>query len=285
MPITIDRITYTFKKGTPWERTALTEVSFSLERGEILGISGPTGSGKSTLLMLIAGLLPLQTGQMLVDGQSCRERVSAQRSSRIAMAAQMPEKQLFELTVYKDIAFGPANLGVKKEELPFRVEEAMQAVGLDYNLFKDRAPYSLSTGEKRRAAIAGILAMHPDYLLLDEPGAGLDWEGREELGRRLMELRSQGKGIMVVSHHLDDLLRICDRLLILEKGSVKYWGETLDVVEKIENDLCSQGLTPVREIANGLENRGWQINTRVRSSAAVAAEIIKNREGTEKHDQ
>ena len=205
----------------------LKDVSLTVEEGEVLSIIGPSGSGKSTLVQHLNGLLHPQQGMVLVDGADLADRSKAGRRAaqsarmQVGMVFQYPEQQLFEETIAADIAFGPKNQGLEGEELEKRVKEAMELIGLDYETYRDRSPFQLSGGQKRRVAIAGVLALHPKYLVLDEPTAGLDPQGREDLIATICNLHKKWKlTIVFVSHSMEDIARLADSVIIMNHGKV-----------------------------------------------------------------
>ena len=223
MPIELKGVTYTYMKGTPFERTALNDVSLTIADGSLTAIAGHTGSGKSTLVQHLNGILHPTKGEALVDGVSLdgkgKENLLARR--KVGMVVQYPEQQLFEETVAADIAFGPKNLELPEEEINRRVRSAMDFVQLDYETYKDVSPFRLSGGQMRRVAIAGVLALEPSYLVLDEPTAGLDPQAREELLRRISELHRKKKlTIIFVSHNMEDIARMAERVVFMHDGRV-----------------------------------------------------------------
>lgn len=223
MPIELKEVTYTYMPGTPFERTALRDVSLTIAEGSLTAIAGHTGSGKSTLVQHLNGLLHPTVGEVLVDGVSLagkkKEAILARR--KVGMVFQYPEQQLFEETVAADIAFGPKNLELSDEEIERRVRSAMEFVQLDYEAYKEVSPFRLSGGQMRRVAIAGVLALEPEYLVLDEPTAGLDPQAREELLRRIIEMHRKKKlTIIFVSHNMEDIARMADRVVFMHDGHV-----------------------------------------------------------------
>ena len=223
MPIELKSVTYTYMKGTPFERTALNDVSLEIADGSLTAIAGHTGSGKSTLVQHLNGLLHPTKGEVLVDGVSLagkqKEAVLSRR--KVGMVFQYPEQQLFEETVAADIAFGPKNLELSEDEVNRRVRSAMEFVQLDYETYKDVSPFRLSGGQMRRVAIAGVLALEPKYLVLDEPTAGLDPQAREELFRRITELHRKKKlTIIFVSHNMEDIARMAERVVFMHDGRI-----------------------------------------------------------------
>jgi len=234
--IQVKDLHHTYLRGTPMETVSLRGVDLVIERGEIVGLIGPTGSGKSTLLQHLNGLLRRQQGEVWVEGQSLGDpRTDLRRvRQRVGLLFQNPEDQLFERYAGDDVAFGPRNLGLDRNEVRDRVRRAMEAVGLDSIAFKDRLTVTLSHGERRRLALAGVLALEPDVLALDEPTAGLDPQGREELLDYLMRWRTErGGAIVLASHTMEDLARLADRAYVLVAGRI--------VLEGTPRQLFSQG--------------------------------------------
>ncbi|MBQ9377164.1 MAG: energy-coupling factor transporter ATPase [Schwartzia sp.] len=223
MPIELKHVTYTYMKGTAFERTALDDVSLIIREDALTAIAGHTGSGKSTLVQHLNGLLSPTRGEVSVDGESLagKGQAAALARRKVGMVFQYPEQQLFEETVEKDIAFGPKNQGLDEAEVHRRVKSAMEFVELDYERYKDISPFQLSGGQMRRVAIAGILALEPKYLVLDEPTAGLDPRMRESFLRRIADLRRKKKlTVILVSHNMDDIARMADRVAFMHEGRV-----------------------------------------------------------------
>lgn len=227
MSIELKQVSYTYMPKTPYEHKALDAVSFTLEEGSFTAIAGHTGSGKSTLVQHLNGLLHPENGQVLVDGtdlaasskQGRKEAMAAR--NKVGMVFQYPEQQLFEETIAADIAFGPKNQGIEGKELEERIKESMELMGLAYDEFKDRSPFQLSGGQKRRVAIAGVLALHPKYLVLDEPTAGLDPLGREALIQTICKLHKKWKlTIVFVSHNMEDIAWLADSVIIMNHGKM-----------------------------------------------------------------
>ena len=256
MSIELKNFSYTYMPGTPMERQALQGINITLERGRFYAIAGHTGSGKSTLIQQMCGLLPPTSGEVLVEGVrlSAKDKAGKQEAGqarrRIGIVFQYPEQQLFEETVEADVAFGPRNQGLEPEEIDRRVKNSLALVGLDYEKFGAKSPFLLSGGEKRRAAIAGVLAMEPEYLILDEPTAGLDPRGREAMLRMIKELQ-QGKGgrepltIVMVTHDMDDILWLADEMFVLQEGQLTASGKPTEVFQRWEV-LAEAGLEPPR---------------------------------------
>ena len=240
----MEQVSYTYGAGSPFEQQALRNVSFQTVPGELLGIIGHTGSGKSTLIRHLNGLLRPSAGQIRLDGQDIWERPKEIRSIRfrVGMVFQYPEYQLFEETVRKDIAFGPRNMGLSEEEIDRRVQEAAALVGLSPELL-EKSPFDLSGGEKRRAAIAGVMAMEPEILILDEPTAGLDPRGRERVFAMIREYRRQrDTTVLLVSHSMEDVARLADRVLVMEQGQIAML-DTAPAVFSRAAELEAMGLT------------------------------------------
>lgn len=223
MSLKIEDITYTYLKKTPFARRALNNVSLEIKRGEFVAIAGHTGSGKSTLVQHLNGLLHPDSGRVLVDGEDLAGHGDKARQARhkVGMVFQYPEHQLFEETVAEDIAFGPLNMGLPAEETEKRVREAMAFVQLPYETFSRQSPFHLSGGQKRRAAIAGIIAMHPEYLVLDEPAAGLDPRAHDALMHKISLLhKNKQTTVILVTHNMDDAALLADRIIFLCRGQV-----------------------------------------------------------------
>ncbi len=223
MPIEVRHLTHTYSAGSAFQATAVHDVSLTIEDGEFVCIVGHTGSGKSTLVQHLNGLLKPTSGQILVDGEDLNDEHADRRRIRqkVGLVFQYPEYQLFEETIAKDIAFGPKNQGLSEDEIDQRVRRAMAHVHLDYDKYADRSPFDLSGGQMRRVAIAGVLAMEPRVLILDEPAAGLDPRGRDRILGMLSELhREGGVTIVMVSHSMDDCARLATRMIVMSKGEL-----------------------------------------------------------------
>ena len=239
----IENLTHVYSAGTPFEHTALESVSFSVERGEFIGIIGHTGSGKSTLMQHLNGLLKPTSGRILLDGLDIWEdkNITRQARFRVGLVFQYPEYQLFEESVYKDIAFGPKNMGLSKEEIDRRVRAAAGFVGLSEAQL-EVSPFDLSGGQKRRVAIAGVIAMEPEVLILDEPTAGLDPAGRLEILQNIEDYRkARNATVMMVSHSMNDVARLTDRLIVMN-GSHLAMDGTPDQVFARAWELMDMGL-------------------------------------------
>jgi energy-coupling factor transport system ATP-binding protein len=277
--IQVESLSYTYSPGTPLERLALRGVSLEIGGGERVGISGPSGSGKSTLVQLLAGLLEPTSGQVLLDGTAAHERSGDARAqrARMGLAFQQPEDQIFELTVRREVAFGPRNMGLDGDETARRVDWALEMVGLDPPEIGERVPFTLSGGEMRRVALAGILAMRPQVLILDEPTAGLDPQGRRDLLRRVRTWQEEtGLTLIMVSHHLDELAQMVDRMVLLEGGGVVADGSTRRVLSDGQL-LRSIGLDvpPTVALLEALQQEGWQVRGDRLLPEEAIAEILQ----------
>ena len=240
----IKNLTYTYSAGTPFEHKALDDVSFAVSRGEFIGIIGHTGSGKSTLMQQLNGLLKPTSGQVLLDGTDIwsDKKLTRQARFRVGLVFQYPEYQLFEETVYKDIAFGPKNMGLKADEIDRRVREAAGFVGITEEQL-NVSPFDLSGGQKRRVAIAGVIAMEPEVLILDEPTAGLDPVGRAAILRNIEEYRrAKNATIMMVSHSMEDVARLTDRLLVMNGSKLAMDAAPAEVFTRA-GELVEMGLS------------------------------------------
>ena len=239
----VKNLTHIYSVGTPFEHVALKDVSFSIEKGEFVGIIGHTGSGKSTLMQHLTGLIKPTEGAVLLDGQDIwsDKKFTRQCRFRVGLVFQYPEYQLFEETVYKDIAFGPKNMGLKPEEIDRRVREAAGFVGLTEEQL-NVSPFDLSGGQKRRVAIAGVIAMEPEVLILDEPTAGLDPDGREDILQNIQNYRkAKNATIMMVSHSMNDVAKLTDRLLVLSNAELAMNGTPKEVFAHAQ-ELTEMGL-------------------------------------------
>lgn len=262
MPIQIQQLDHTYLPGSQLAYPALSGISLTIQDGEFLGIIGHTGSGKSTLIQHLNGLLLPTSGSVLVDGLDTREKkLRKQIRSLVGMVFQYPEYQLFEETVARDVAFGPKNMGMPEAEIETHVTEALRLVGLNPDEFAEKSPFELSGGEKRRAALAGILAMRPKYLVLDEPMAGLDPRGRHEILALIESLRRDfGTGIVMVSHSMDDVAMFADRIAVLDKGSL-FMVDTPEAVFSHSAELLNMGLNlpQATQLVRALRERGVAI--------------------------
>ena len=277
----VKNLTYIYSAGTPFEHKALDDISFSVERGEFIGIIGHTGSGKSTLMQQLNGLLKPTSGTVLLDGQDIwsDKKLTRQARFRVGLVFQYPEYQLFEETVYKDIAFGPKNMGLSPEEVDRRVREAAGFVGLTEQQL-EVSPFDLSGGQKRRVAIAGVIAMEPEVLILDEPTAGLDPVGRSEILGNIQSYRkAKNATIMMVSHSMEDVARLTDRLLVMNSSKLAMDAPPAQVFTHAE-ELTQMGLNipQVTQVFLELKKLGLDVKN-VYTIDQAAAEIKRLKEG------
>ena len=285
MSIKVEHLTHIYDKGMPSESVALDDVSFTAEDGQFIGIIGHTGSGKSTLLQHLNGLLKPDEGTVTVGNVNITQPgiSMVEIRKRIGLVFQYPEYQLFEETVAKDVAFGPKNLGLSETEIEERVKEAIELVRLDYETVKDRSPFELSGGQKRRVAIAGVVAMRPEVLILDEPTAGLDPKAHKDVLNMVEEVhRRTGNITIFVSHNMADIARLSDKILVIHNGKLVTKGSPKEVFSQKET-LRSVGLDlpPVTEFTEGLRERGINLSATildVDEAAAQIAEYLKNKE-------
>ena len=263
MSIVIEHLNYVYMQGGPYETKALDDVSLTIHDGEFVGLIGHTGSGKSTLVQHLNGLILPTSGQITVDGMDLADKNTDKRAirRRVGLVFQYPENQLFEETVAKDIAFGPKNLGLDEAEIDRRVRTAMRRVALDYDKLSQRSVFELSGGQMRRVAIAGVLAMEPQTLVLDEPCAGLDPKGREEILGLISDLhRESGATIVMVSHSMDDVAALAERVIVMNHGKVAMDGAPREVLSRGE-ELRAIGLDVPQavELAQKLREKGFDV--------------------------
>ena len=263
MSIVIEHLNYVYMAGGPYETKALSDINLTIRDGEFIGLIGHTGSGKSTLVQHLNGLIMPTSGRVLVDGMDLADKATDRRAvrQRVGLVFQYPENQLFEETVEKDIAFGPKNLGLDETEIARRVKDAMRRVALDYDKLHDRSVFELSGGQMRRVAIAGVLAMEPQVLVLDEPCAGLDPRGREEILSLIKKLHEDaGTTIVMVSHSMDDVASLAERVIVMNHGEVAMDGAPRDVFSCGE-ELRGMGLDVPQavQLAAKLRDRGFDI--------------------------
>ena len=281
MPIVIEHLNYVYMSGGPYETKALDDVNLTIGDGEFVGLIGHTGSGKSTLVQHLNGLLLPTSGKIFVDGMDVADKNTDRRAirRRVGLVFQYPENQLFEETVEKDIAFGPRNLGLDEEEIARRVRDAMRKVALDYDTLHERSVFELSGGQMRRVAIAGVLAMEPQVLVLDEPCAGLDPHGREEILGLIRNLHQEsGTTIVMVSHSMDDVASLAERVIVMNHGQAVMDGAPREVFSRGE-ELRSTGLdVPAAvQLADKLRARGFEVPEgvyRVEEIKAVIETIV-----------
>lgn len=277
MGISIKNLEYIYMQGSPFEKKALSDVNLEIKDGEFVGLIGHTGSGKSTLIQHLNGLLKPHAGEIIVDGINIAEKGADLKTLRqkVGLVFQYPEHQLFEETVWKDVAFGPKNMGLSEEKIEERVVEAMNYVGLD-DSFRKASPFELSGGQKRRVAIAGVLAMRPNVLILDEPAAGLDPAGREEILTQIRVLYLQSKmTVILVSHSMEDVARVAGRIIVMNHGSIAMDGKVSEIFSHAD-ELRSMGLgvPQISELVAELRRRGIPLDLNIYTVEKAKAAIL-----------
>ena len=282
MSIELEHVSFTYSKGTPYEKEVLHDISLTIEKGEFVAIIGHTGSGKSTLIQHLNGLLHPTKGKALLDGTDLSGKTKEARAARgkVGMVFQYPEHQLFAETVYEDVAFGPRNMGLTEDEVEQRVREALQFVGLDYDALAQRSPFNLSGGQMRRVAIAGVVSMKPDYLILDEPSAGLDPGARRDVFREILSLyKKQGIGIIMVTHSMEDALQFANRLLVVYDGRIIMDGKPAALFRERRKELQDVGLDipEIYKLKDALRAKGLAIPETVTDTASLLKEIRKRK--------
>lgn len=260
--IRTENLTYTYSQGTPFEKTAVKDVNIEIEEGELVGIIGHTGSGKSTLIQHLNGLIKPTSGKIFIDGVDIHDKDVKLRDIRfkVGLVFQYPEYQIFEETVYKDIAFGPTNMGLDEGEIDKRVRETAKLVGIDDSLL-NKSPFELSGGQKRRVAIAGVMAMRPKVLILDEPTAGLDPRGREMILGQIKHYHEEtGSTVLLVSHSMEDVARFAQKILVMNKGEV-FCYDTPPAVFARADEIAAIGLSvpQITKVFSMLRSRGIDI--------------------------
>ena len=279
MSIKAENIKYIYSEGTPFRTVALDDVNVEIKEGDFVGIIGHTGSGKSTFIQMLNGLELPTEGQIIVDGTVVGEDKKKLRAIRqmVGLVFQYPEYQLFEETVAKDVAFGPMNLNLPQAEIDKRVKESLELVGFNYDKIKDASPFDMSGGQKRRVAIAGVLAMKPNYLILDEPTAGLDPAGRNEIFAQIKKLHDKsGVTVVLVSHSMEDIAKIANRVIVLYKGKIHMQGTPKEIYSNAEELIkIGLGIPQIAEIANELRKKGFHIKSDVITVEEAKEEILK----------
>jgi energy-coupling factor transport system ATP-binding protein len=243
MSIKINDLSFIYMPGTPYEKEALKNINLSIEYGSFIGLIGHTGSGKSTLAQHLNGLLRPTKGSVEIDGRDLWQKKHPSREAcrKVGLVFQYPEHQLFAETVFEDVAFGPKNLNISEKRIPDIVKKSLEQVGLDFFEYKDRSPFQLSGGQKRRVAIAGVLAMQPEVLVLDEPTAGLDPAGRKDIIKLIQSFYQEGKTVIWISHNMNEIARLANRLIVMYRGSVFMDGMPQEVFSR-EGELRKIGL-------------------------------------------
>lgn len=279
MSIKAENIKYIYSEGTPFRTVALDDINLEIKEGDFLGVIGHTGSGKSTLIQLLNGLEKPSDGKIIVNDTVVGEEKKKLSKIRqtVGLVFQYPEYQLFEETVAKDVAFGPMNLNLSEEETEKRVKEALELVGFNYKSIKDESPFDLSGGQKRRVAIAGVLAMKPDYLILDEPTAGLDPAGRNEIFEQIKKLHKKANvTVVLVSHSMEDIAKLVNRVIVLYKGKIHMQGTPKEIYSQSEElKKIGLGVPQVAEIVNELRKRGFNIRPDILTVEEAKEEILK----------
>ncbi|AYE34573.1 energy-coupling factor transporter ATPase [Clostridium septicum] len=280
MSIKIENLTHIYMPKSPFEKVALNNVNIEINEGEFIALIGHTGSGKSTLIQHMNGLLKPSSGRIIVDDMditSSNVNLSNVRK-KVGLVFQYPEYQLFEETIEKDIEFGPRNLKLDQEEITKRVKKSMEMVGLDYEVYKDKSPFDLSGGQKRRVAIAGVIAMEPKVLILDEPTAGLDPKGRDDILGQIKLLHDKYKmTIVLVSHSMEDVGKLAERIIVMNKGTVALQGKPSEVFKEIDT-LESIGLAvpQVTYLMRELRRKGFNVSDDIYTINQAKDELIKS---------
>ena len=276
--IRTEHLTHLYSAGTPFEKAASQDVNLEIQEGELVGVIGHTGSGKSTLIQHLNGLLKPDSGKIYVDGQDIWESAETLRNTRfqVGLVFQYPEYQLFEESVYKDIAFGPANLGLSPEEVKEAVRRAAECVGISESLF-EKSPFELSGGQKRRVAIAGVIAMRPKVLILDEPTAGLDPKGRDTILELIRSYHQQERNtVLLVSHSMEDIARYSTRILVMNQSRVFAYGDVDSVFSKAEEiERIGLSIPQVTRVFTELARRGYPVQPNIYSVEAARAELLR----------
>ena len=280
MSIKVRNLTYIYDEGMPFENRALDDITFDIEDNDFVGLIGHTGSGKSTLIQHLNGLLKPSSGSIYInDFEITQKDINlTEIRKRVGVVFQYPEYQLFEETIEKDIAFGPGNMGLDQEEITKRVKDSMEAVGLDYEKYREKSPFELSGGQKRRVAIAGVIAMDPEVLILDEPTAGLDPGGREEIFELIKKLhRERNITVILSSHSMDDMAKLVKTLIVMNKGKIEFMGNPREVFNNNAHRLKEIGLDipQVLELAIKLREKGFDIRQDIITPEEAKNEILR----------
>ena len=276
MSLELKNVTQIYSPGTPFEKKALTDVSLKINDGEFVGIIGHTGSGKSTLIQHMNALMTPTSGSVWVDGEdisAAKSKIAVRR--KVGLVFQYPEYQLFEETVLKDVCFGPLNMGLSQQEALASAQNALKTVGLAPELW-EKSPFELSGGQKRRCAVAGVLAMKPEVLILDEPAAGLDPAGRREILGIVRQIHLDGTTVIMVSHSMDDVARLCGRIIVLDDGKIALDGTPAEVFSDTERiQALGLSLPQAAQLKNRLNKRGFDIPDDVFTIEALAEALAK----------
>ena len=280
MSIKVRNLTYIYDEGMPFENRAIDDITFDIEDNDFVGLIGHTGSGKSTLIQHLNGLLKPSSGNIYInDFEITQKDINlTEIRKRVGVVFQYPEYQLFEETIEKDIAFGPGNMGLDQDEITRRVKASMEAVGLDYEKYREKSPFELSGGQKRRVAIAGVIAMDPEVLILDEPTAGLDPGGREEIFELIKKLhRERNITVILSSHSMDDMAKLVKTLIVMNKGKIEFMGNPREVFNNNAHRLKEIGLDipQVLELAIKLREKGFDIRQDIITPEEAKDEILR----------
>lgn len=279
MSIKVEHLTFEYSPGTPFAHKALDDINLEIPQGKFVALIGHTGSGKSTLIQHFNGLIKPTSGKIFLNGQDIHseEVHMPDVRKRVGLVFQYPEYQLFEETVVKDVAFGPSNLGLPQEEIDQRVRRAIELVGLDYEKVKDESPFEMSGGQKRRVAIAGVVAMEPEVLILDEPTAGLDPHGRNEILGELKRLHGHyGMTTILVSHSMEDVADLAEEVIVMHKGRVLKMAPPLEVFSQVaELEAIGLASPQVTYLMNALKAKGFAVDDRIIHVEAAAKEILR----------
>jgi len=284
MPIVFDNVSFVYNAKSPFRKEALKEVSLTIEEGDFFGVIGHTGSGKSTLVSHINGLIKLQSGKLTVGAFDLSKRKVKYKELRAyaGMVFQYPEHQLFDESVAKDVGFGPRNLKLDKDEIDIRVRRAIELVGLNYDEIAGKSPFEISGGQKRRAALAGVIAMEPKVLILDEPTAGLDPSGKKEIMALVSSLKKTCPTIIMVSHNMDEIAANCNRIAVMNEGRVEYVLPPRELFRNTERlRELRLDVPSATKVAGMLADKGWDIDRGLYSMKELADAIVKK--ATSKH--
>ncbi len=278
MSIKIENLTYVYMPKTPFEKKALDNVSLEIEDGEFLAVIGHTGSGKSTLIQHLNGLLKPASGKIYVDGTDITDKDTklVDIRKKVGLVFQYPEYQLFEETIAKDIAYGPTNLGLNEDEILRRVKKSMEMVGLDYDEYKDISPFELSGGQKRRVAIAGVIAMEPNVLILDEPTAGLDPAGRDDILEQIKFLHEKyNMTIILVSHSMEDVGKLAEKIIVMNDGHIELKGKPKEVFREIDNlERIGLAVPQVTYLMRELKRKGFNVSEDIFTVEKAKSELL-----------
>ncbi|HHV18402.1 MAG TPA: energy-coupling factor transporter ATPase [Thermoanaerobacterales bacterium] len=279
MSIDVKNVTHVYMPNTPFESIAIKDINWTVKDGEFWGLIGHTGSGKSTLIQHLNGLLKPTSGEIFINGKNIHSKGVKLKSirQRVGLVFQYPEHQLFEETIEQDVAFGPKNIGLTEEEIAGRVKEALELVGLSYEKVKDKSPFELSGGQMRRVAIAGVLAMKPEILILDEPTAGLDPRGRDEILEEIVALKQKQKlTVILVSHSMEDVAKLVDKLAVMYHGRIVSQGTPREIFQDyaglVEKGL---GIPQITELMIKMKSKGKNVSSDILTVDEARAEIIK----------